>query len=240
MRNQASEINTWQHLERQEQHNLCAGVTENEGFQTQWHGLPCACTSKRPCVDEVLQSQAVLSLGRCLADVGGSMFRSQYLTKMGRPFTQEQPVIGEAELSCSLCITFSLFAPALPETMKSNQSPFFFAYLSFLLSHPFICALQKKHKQQHIPQSIFLKGSATHSSLINEKSVIIYFALCMTDFLLWKTKVGTLALLSFKMTKNGALYSKSFEAIWWLCIRNGQKFELLFIENLLTWPRSLS
>lgn len=86
----------------------------------------------------------------------------------------------------------------------------FFAYLSFLLSHPFSCALQKKHKQQkHIPQSIFLKGSATHSSLINEKSVIIYFALCMTDFLLWKTKVGTLALLSFKMTKKMVHYIQS-------------------------------
>lgn len=155
MRNQASEINTWQHLERQEQHNLCAGVTENEGFQTQWHGLPCACTSKRPCVDEVLQSQAVLSLGRCLADVGGSMFRSQYLTKMGRPFTQEQPVIGEAELSCSLCITFSLFAPALPETMKSNQSPFFCLLIlspfsSFQLCTPEKTQAAKTYSPKHI------------------------------------------------------------------------------------------
>lgn len=117
----------------------------------------------------------------------------------------------------------------------------FFAYLSFLLSHPFSCALQKKHKQQkHIPQSIFLKGSATHSSLINEKSVIIYLALCMTYFC-GKRKLEHWHCWASKwQKKNGALYSKSFEAIWWLCIRNGPKFELLFIENLLTWPRSLS
>lgn len=129
MRNQGSEINTWQHLERQQQCNLCVGVAENESFQTQWHGLPFARTSKRPCGDEVLQSEAVLSLGHCLADVGGSLFRSQYLTMIGRPFTQEQPVIGEPELSPF----FSFLSYSSRGHEKSNWSPFLPPYTFFFL-----------------------------------------------------------------------------------------------------------
>lgn len=109
MRNRASEINTWQHLERQQRRNLCVGVAENESFQTRWHGLPCERTSKRTCGDEVLQSEAALSLGRCWADVGGSLFRSRYLTEIYLT-VYTGTAIGEAGLSCSLCITFFLLA----------------------------------------------------------------------------------------------------------------------------------
>ncbi len=160
----------------------------------------------------MLQSEAALSLRRCLANVGGSMFRSQYLTKIGRPFTQEQPVIGEAELSHLLCITFSHSSPALPETMKSNRSPFFFATLSPLLSLHSICMFQRNtHSKHTFPKESFLKVQ----SVINVNSVVVYSPSCMTCFLLWNTKVGIMGLSSFKMTKymSCELYSMSFEAI---------------------------
>lgn len=164
MRNRASEINTWQHLERQEQRNLCVGVAENESFQTQWHGLPCERTSKRTCGDEVLQSEAALSLGRCWADVGGSMFRSRYLTEIYLT-VYTRTAIGEAGLSCSLCITFSFFLPALPETIKSTWSTFF---TSWFVPPRHRSVQRKTHGKTHV------KG-IDHPKLKIVQSLCCYF-----------------------------------------------------------------
>ncbi len=157
----------------------------------------------------MLQSEAALSLRRCLANVGGSMFRSQYLTKIGRPFTQEQPVIGEAELSRLLCITFSHSSPALPETMKSNRSPFFLPPypLSFLFIQ-FVCS-RETHTATHIPQRVFLKGSVSHKCKFCRRLLSFMYDL----LLLWNTKVGIMGLSSFKMTKymSCELYSMSLK-----------------------------